>query len=89
MGLGLAAYSVEHVDFIASLPLTEAGAPNFNLVFPAFVEREFAPGIVGLAIVRLFATAMSSIDSALSGTNEIPCGSSQRLQPKVFWESVP
>ena len=66
MGLGLAAYTVEHPDFIASLPQTGAGTPNFNLVFPTFVEREFAPGIAGLAIVGLFAAAMSSIDSALN-----------------------
>ena len=66
MGLGLAAYSLEHADFISSLPLTEGGTPNLNLVFPAFVEREFAPGLVGLAIVGLFAAAMSSIDSALN-----------------------
>jgi hypothetical protein len=35
-------------------------------VFPAFVLREFAPGLAGLAIVGLFAAAMSSIDSALN-----------------------
>ncbi len=66
VGLGLAAYALEHTDFIASLPRTEAGEPNYNLVFPAFVAREFAPGLAGLAIVGLFAAAMSSIDSALN-----------------------
>ena len=66
MGLGLAAYSLEHGDFIASLPLTRAGTPNFNLVFPTFVQREFAPGLAGLAIVGLFAAAMSSIASVLN-----------------------
>ena len=66
LGLGLAAYAMEHADFLASLPRTESGGPNFNLVFPAFVQREFAPGLVGLAVVGLFAAAMSSIDSALN-----------------------
>lgn len=66
VGVGLAAYAAQHADFIPSLPLTEAGAPNYNLVFPAFVAREFAPGLAGLAIVGLFAAAMSSIDSALN-----------------------
>ncbi|GAA5219290.1 sodium transporter [Corallincola platygyrae] len=66
VGLGLAAYALEHSDFVASLPLTEAGKPNYNLVFPAFVALEFAPGLAGLAIVGLFAAAMSSIDSALN-----------------------
>ena len=66
LGLGLAAYAIEHADFVAGLPLTGGGQPNYNLVFPSFVAREFAPGLAGLAIVGLFAAAMSSIDSALN-----------------------
>ena len=66
LGLGLAAYAIEHPDFTASLPLTQAGEPNYNLVFPAFVQREFAAGLAGLTMVGLFAAAMSSIDSALN-----------------------
>jgi len=66
VGLGLAAYALQNADFIAALPRTGDGAPNLNLVFPAFVAREFPPGLAGLAIVGLFAAAMSSIDSALN-----------------------
>jgi len=66
VGLGLAAYAIEHPDFIPGLPLTANGSPNYNLVFPAFVEREFAPGLAGLAMVGIFAAAMSSIDSTLN-----------------------
>lgn len=66
LGLGLAAYAIEHAGFVDSLPRTESGVPNFNLVFPAFVQLEFAPGLAGLTIVGLFAAAMSSIDSALN-----------------------
>ncbi len=66
VGMGLAAYAIQHADFIGDLPLTAAGDPNYNLVFPAYVAREFAPGLAGLAIVGLFAAAMSSIDSALN-----------------------
>jgi SSS family solute:Na+ symporter len=66
VGLGLAAYALEHGDFIAALPSTADGNANLNLVFPAYVAREFAPGLAGLAIVGLFAAAMSSIDSALN-----------------------
>ncbi len=66
LGLGLAAYALEQADFVAGLPLTGSGQPNYNLVFPSFVAREFAPGLAGLAIVGLFAAAMSSIDSALN-----------------------
>lgn len=66
IGLGLAAYAIEQPDFVSQLPTTQSGTPNFNLVFPAFVSREFAPGLAGLAMVGLFAAAMSSIDSALN-----------------------
>lgn len=66
LGLGLAAYAINNEAFISSLPMTEQGLPNLNLVFPAFVAEEFAPGLAGLAIVGLFAAAMSSIDSALN-----------------------
>ncbi|MFV8817016.1 sodium:solute symporter family transporter [Haliea sp. E17] len=66
VGLGLAAYAVEHPGFVAALPHTAAGSPNLNLVFPAFVAANFPAGLAGLAIVGLFAAAMSSIDSALN-----------------------
>jgi SSS family solute:Na+ symporter len=66
LGLGLAAYAMQHPEFIGQLPQTASGEPNYNLVFPSFVAREFAPGLAGLAIVGLFAAAMSSIDSALN-----------------------
>jgi SSS family solute:Na+ symporter len=66
LGLGLAAYALQQPDFIATLPETASGEPNLNLVFPSFVLREFAPGLAGLAVVGLFAAAMSSIDSALN-----------------------
>lgn len=66
LGLGLAAYAATEPDFLPGLPATAGGEPNINLVFPAFVTREFAPGFAGLAIVGLFAAAMSSIDSALN-----------------------
>lgn len=66
LGLGLAAYALNQPDFVPSLPQTASGEPNFNLVFPSYVAREFSPGLAGLAIVGLFAAAMSSIDSALN-----------------------
>ncbi|WOJ95822.1 sodium:solute symporter [Congregibacter brevis] len=66
LGLSLAAYALDRPEFIRELPLTSSGEPNLNMVFPAFVLREFAPGLAGLAIVGLFAAAMSSIDSALN-----------------------
>ena len=66
LGLGLAAFAGQNADFIASLPLTGAGEPNFNLAFPMYVMGNFAPGFVGLVMVGLLAAAMSSIDSAIN-----------------------
>jgi len=66
LGLGLAAYALANPAFIDTLPKTAAGAPNINLVFPQFVLADFPAGLAGLAIVGLFAAAMSSIDSALN-----------------------
>jgi len=66
LGLGLAAYAVVNPDYVTSLPLNEDGAPNFNLAFPQYVLDHFAPGLVGLIMVGIFAAAMSSIDSSLN-----------------------
>ena len=66
LGLGLAALLGKMRTFIASLPLTGAGEPNFNLAFPMYVMGNFAPGFVGLVMVGPLAAAMSSIDSAIN-----------------------
>ncbi len=66
LGLALAAYATTDPGFVASLPLTGSGAPNYNLVFPRYVLAQFAPGFVGLVMVGLIAAAMSSIDSAIN-----------------------
>ncbi|MEE4108560.1 MAG: sodium:solute symporter, partial [Halieaceae bacterium] len=66
LGLGLAAYALEHPGFLSALPMTEQGDPNINLVFPYYVLEAFPAGLAGLAIVGLFAAAMSSLDSALN-----------------------
>lgn len=66
LGLALAAYAQLDSGFVDRLPLTAAGDPNINLVFPAYVLERFAPGLVGLVMVGLLAAAMSSIDSALN-----------------------
>ena len=44
LGLGLAAYAASEPAFLRELPRTVQGEPNVNLVFPAYVLREFAPG---------------------------------------------
>ena len=66
LGIGLGAYSLNHPNFLTSLPPTQTGTPNINLVFPYYVIETFPVGLVGLIIVGIFAAAMSSIDSALN-----------------------
>jgi Na+/proline symporter len=66
LGLALAAYAMEHPQFIERLPGTATGGPNLNLVFPAWVLERFPAGLLGLVMVGIFAAAMSSIDSALN-----------------------
>lgn len=92
LGIGLAAYAVTHPEFIASLPKTSNGDPNFNMVFPAYVLREFWPGFTGLAMVGLFAAAMSSIDSALNSLSastleDFVLGFHKPSESRLFWLS--
>ncbi|MCY4212464.1 MAG: sodium:solute symporter [Gammaproteobacteria bacterium] len=66
LGLALAAHAGHDPQFVAGLPASSDGEPNYNLVFPHFVLSTFPPGAVGLVMVGIFAAAMSSIDSALN-----------------------
>jgi len=66
LGLGLAAYAGSDGGFVAGLPERADGTPNFNLAFPFYVLERFAPGLVGLVMVGIFAAAMSSIDSSIN-----------------------
>lgn len=80
LGLALAAYARTDPSFLAALPLTDAGEPNINLVFPAYVLDHFAPGFIGLVMVGLLAAAMSSIDSAL---NSLSAATVEDFLPKA------
>lgn len=66
LGLGLAAYAARQTDFLPGLPARGDGTPNFNLAYPFYVLDTFAPGMVGLVMVGIFAAAMSSIDSSIN-----------------------
>ena len=66
LGLALAGYAANHPGFLAQLPVTAGGDPNFNMVFPTYVLHHFPAGLVGLVIAGILAAAMSSIDSALN-----------------------
>ncbi len=66
LGLALAVHAAGDPAFLPGLPTTQAGEPNINLVFPAYVLSHFPTGLLGLVMVGIFAAAMSSIDSALN-----------------------
>lgn len=66
VGVGIAVFAINHTDFIASLPASVTGAPQFNLAVPAYMINALPLGLVGLALVALFAAAMSSLDSVLN-----------------------
>lgn len=65
VGLGIAAYAHNHPEFLSSLPQNN-GEPNVNLAVPYYFLTALPVGVVGLAMVALFAAAMSSLDSVLN-----------------------
>ena len=65
VGIGIAAHAIQNPDFIATLPLVDS-EPNYNLAVPAYILNELPTGLIGLALVALFAAAMSSLDSVLN-----------------------
>lgn len=65
VGVGIGSYALQSPDFIAALPLN-GNQPNYNLVVPQFILEKLPVGMVGLALVALFAAAMSSLDSVLN-----------------------
>ena len=70
VGVGLAAYSFENPGLLTSLP-TENGAPNYNLAVPQYMALTLPPGVLGLALVALFAAAMSSLDSVINSLSAV------------------
>ncbi len=65
VGVGIGSYALQNPAFIASLPLN-GEQPNYNLVVPQYILQNLPIGLVGLALVALFAAAMSSLDSVLN-----------------------
>lgn len=65
VGVGIGAYGASHPAFIAQLPV-DNGAPNYNLVVPLYILQTLPTGLIGLALVALFAAAMSSLDSVIN-----------------------
>lgn len=65
VGVGIAVYATGSPDFISKLPQTD-GSPNYNLAVPLYILTQLPAGLIGLALVALFAAAMSSLDSVLN-----------------------
>jgi SSS family solute:Na+ symporter len=65
IGAGLAVYAAAEPDFLAMLP-SNGSAPNYNLAVPLYMLQNLPQGVVGLALVALFAAAMSSLDSVIN-----------------------
>lgn len=85
LGVAIGAYALKNPEFISSLPLTEAGDPNYNMSVPMFVGRYFPHGLIGLVMVGLFAAAMSSLDSTI---NSLSATSMEDIARKVFKNSL-
>ena len=70
IGVGLAGYAIRNPDFINSLVIG-GSTPNYNLSVPFFLIEELPKGLVGLALVALFAAAMSSLDSVINSLSAV------------------
>ena len=66
LGAALAVYAMQHPQFLAALPVRGDGTPEYNLSVPLYMLQTLPTGLVGLAIVALFAAAMSSLDSVIN-----------------------
>ena len=70
VGVGIGVYAAGNEAFVASL----AGAgdsPNYNLAVPVYIIEYMPVGIVGIALVALFAAAMSSLDSVINSLSAV------------------
>ena len=65
VGVGLAVFATNHPQFIDLLP-SQNGEPEYNVAVPVYMLNALPPGFVGLAMVALFAAAMSSLDSVIN-----------------------
>lgn len=87
VGVGIASYAIKSPDFVASLPLHN-GEPNYNLVVPLYILQNLPVGVVGLALVALFAAAMSSLDSVINSLSASTMEDFVRRFAKSKWSDV-
>ncbi len=84
VGVGIAVYASTHSEFLAGLPISN-DTPNYNLAVPYYILSQLPAGIVGLALVALFAAAMSSLDSVLNSLSATTMEDFIRPQAKGAW----
>jgi len=65
VGVGIAVLAADNPDFLQLLP-TNNGIPEYNLAVPVYMLMALPAGLVGLAMVALFAAAMSSLYSVIN-----------------------
>jgi len=65
VGVGIGVYAAGNESFVASLT-GSSDSPNYNLAVPVYIINYMPVGIVGIALVALFAAAMSSLDSVIN-----------------------
>ncbi|MEK9807903.1 MAG: sodium:solute symporter [Halieaceae bacterium] len=65
VGVGIAVLAADNPDFLQLIPTTN-GTPEYNLAVPVYMLMALPAGLVGLAMVALFAAAMSSLDSVIN-----------------------
>ena len=65
VGVGIAVLAANSRDFLQLIPTTN-GTPEYNLAVPVYMLMALPAGLVGLAMVALFAAAMSSLDSVIN-----------------------
>ena len=65
IGIGISAFALQNPAFLAALG-TGGDAPNYNLAVPVYMLQALPVGVLGLALVALFAAAMSSLDSVIN-----------------------
>ncbi len=66
VGVGIAWLASNSNEFTSLLFVNGSSSPNYNLAVPIYMITTLPVGLVGLALVALFAAAMSSLDSVLN-----------------------
>ena len=81
VGVGIGAYASANELFLTKLSTT-SGTPNYNLAVPVYFIEQLPVGIVGLALVALFAAAMSSLDSVINSLSATTMEDFVRRHPR-------